>query len=215
MTVGLPAVGNGPRIIPVITLESADVAEPLAQALAAGGIRCVEVTLRTPAAEDALRIMARHGGLVVGAGTVLTPEQAERAVAAGARFVVSPGLDEGVAAGCRALGVEHVPGIATAGELMHALRLRLSTVKLFPAEQLGGVSMLKALAAPFPQVSFMPTGGIGPGQMPAYLAHPSVVAVGGSWITPSDLLAGGDFDGVRRLAAEAVHAAQAVERSGP
>lgn len=214
MTVGLPAVADGPRIIPVITLKSASTAEPLAEALAAGGIRCVEVTLRTPAAEDALRVMARHDGLVVGAGTVLTPEQAERAIEAGARFVVSPGLDERVAATCRLLGVEHVPGIATAGELMRALTLHLPTVKLFPAEQLGGLSMLKALAAPFPQVGFMPTGGIGLAQMPAYLAHPSVVAVGGSWITPHGLLDAGDFDGIRRLAAEAVDAARAVERSG-
>lgn len=214
MTVGLQAVADGPRIIPVITLESASAAEPLAEALAAGGIRCVEVTLRTPAAEDALRVMARHDGLVVGAGTVLTPEQAERAIEAGARFVVSPGLDESVAATCRLLDVEHVPGIATAGELMRALTLHLPTVKLFPAEQLGGLSMLKALAAPFPQAGFMPTGGIGLRQMPAYLAHPSVVAVGGSWITPHDLLDAGDFDGIRRLAAEAVDAARTGQRSG-
>lgn len=212
---GVDLIGDGPRIIPVITLRSASVAEPLAQALAQGGIRCAEVTLRTPASEDALGAMARHGGLVVGAGTVLDAEQAERAVAAGARFVVSPGLDEGVAVRCRALGVAHVPGIATAGELMHALKLDLSTVKLFPAEQLGGVGLLSALAAPFPHVGFLPTGGIGLRQTPGYLAHPSVVAVGGSWITPGELLERGDFDGIRRLAAQAVAVAHAVERSAP
>ena len=210
---GLDLIIDGPRIIPVITLRSASVAQPLAEALAQGGIRCAEVTLRTPASENALAAMARHGGLVVGAGTVLDAAQAEWAVAAGARFVVSPGLDEGVAVRCRALGVPHIPGIATAGELMHALKLHLSTVKLFPAEQLGGVGLLGALVAPFPHVSFLPTGGIGLQQMPGYLAHPSVVAVGGSWITPGELLERGDFDGIRRLAAEAVELAQAVARS--
>lgn len=211
MTDGFDTLRTGPRIVPVITLTSAGVAAPLAEALAEGGIRGVEVALRTPAAEDALRVMARHGGLTVGAGTVLDPVQAERAVEAGARFVVSPGLDEGVVERCQALGVPPVPGIATATELMRALKLRLDTVKLFPAEQIGGLGLLGALAAPFPHVRFMPTGGIGLRQLPAYLAHRSVVAVGGSWITPADLLERGDFDGIRRLSAEAVEAAGAAE----
>lgn len=204
MSVEPDALLAGARIVPVITLKSADAAAPLAEALAGAGIRCAEVTLRTPASEDALRAMARHGELTVGAGTVLNAAQAERAVAAGARFIVSPGLDSDIAARCRSLGVPHIPGIATASELMLALKLRQSTVKFFPAEQLGGLELLNALAAPFPQVRFMPTGGIGLEQLPRYLAHPSVVAVGGSWITPSALLEKGDYDGIRRLAEQAV-----------
>lgn len=215
MSVGVEAFVDGSGIIPVITLNSASAAEPLAEALAEGGIRCAEVTLRTPASEDALAAMARHGGLTVGAGTVLDPAQAERAVAAGARFIVAPGLDREVVTRCRELGVPHIPGIATASELMRALKLGAGTVKLFPAEQLGGLGLLGALAAPFPQVRFMPTGGIGPRQMPAYLAHPAVAAVGGSWITPADLLENGDFDAIRHLAAQAVRAARAAVRSRP
>jgi 2-dehydro-3-deoxyphosphogluconate aldolase/(4S)-4-hydroxy-2-oxoglutarate aldolase len=203
------ALLSGTRIIPVITLHSAASAEPLAQALSDGGIRCAEVTLRTPASEDALRAMAEHPDLVVGAGTVLDAAQAERAVEAGARFVVSPGLDAGIADRCRALGVPYLPGTATAGELMHALKLGRTAVKLFPAEQLGGLDLLNALAAPFTQARFIPTGGISPERMPHYLAHPAVLAVGGSWITPAALLDSGDYDGIRRLAA------QAVERSRP
>lgn len=209
MSIAPDALLAGSRIVPVITLQSANAAEPLAEALAAAGIRCAEVTLRTPASEEALRAMARHGGLTVGAGTVLTTAQAERAVESGARFIVSPGLDADLAARCRSLDIPYIPGIATAGELMLALKLQQSTVKLFPAEQLGGLDLLRALAAPFPQARFMPTGGIGPEQLPRYLAHPSVVAVGGSWITPSDLIEKGDYDAIRRLAE------QAVEWSGP
>ena len=209
MSIEPVALLAGSRIVPVITLKSASVAEPLAKALAEAGVRCAEVTLRTPGSEDALRAMARHGGLTVGAGTVVNEAQAERAVAAGARFIVSPGLDADIAARCRSLDTPHIPGIATASELMLALKLQQSTVKLFPAEQLGGLNLLDALAAPFPQARFMPTGGIGPEQLPRYLAHPSVVAVGGSWITPSALLEKGDYDAIRRLAE------QAVEWSGP
>jgi 2-dehydro-3-deoxyphosphogluconate aldolase/(4S)-4-hydroxy-2-oxoglutarate aldolase len=200
----IEALLAGTRIIPVITVRSASVAEPLAEALSEAGVRCAEVTLRTPASEDALRAMARHPGLVVGAGTVLEVAQAERAVEAGARFVVSPGLDADIAVRCRALGVPYLPGTATAGEMMLARKLGQTAVKLFPAEELGGLSLLGALAAPFPQARFVPTGGIGPERMPQYLAHPSVLAVGGSWITPPELLDSGDYDGIRRLAARAV-----------
>jgi 2-dehydro-3-deoxyphosphogluconate aldolase/(4S)-4-hydroxy-2-oxoglutarate aldolase len=207
MSAEFEALLAGTRVIPVITLRWASAASPLAEALSEAGVTCAEVTLRTPASEDALRVMARHPDLVVGAGTVLDVAQAERAVAAGARFVVSPGLDADIAVRCRALGVPYLPGTATAGELMLARRLGQTAVKLFPAEQLGGLDLLGALAAPFPQARFVPTGGISPERMPQYLAHPSVLAVGGSWITPPDLLERGDFDGIRRLAA------QAVERS--
>ncbi|GAA3918123.1 hypothetical protein GCM10023084_81010 [Streptomyces lacrimifluminis] len=200
----LTSVLAGARLLPVLTVPNADAAAPLAAALVAGGARCAEVTFRTPDAEQVLKAMAAHGGLTVGAGTVLTPEQAERAVAAGARFVVSPGFDEGVVSRCRELGVPVVPGIATATELMRALRAGVGTVKLFPAESLGGLRTLRALAAPFPQARFVPTGGIGADLLAGYLAEPSVMAVGGSWMVTTAHLERGDYDAIRRLTAEAV-----------
>jgi 2-dehydro-3-deoxyphosphogluconate aldolase/(4S)-4-hydroxy-2-oxoglutarate aldolase len=200
----LASVLDGARLLPVLTVPSTATAGPLADALAAGGARCAEVTFRTPGAEQALKAMAAHGGLTVGAGTVLTSEQAERAVAAGARFVVSPGFDEEVVAKCRELGVPVVPGIATATELMRALKAGLDTVKLFPAEPLGGLRTLRALAAPFPRVRFVPTGGIDAYRMAAYLADPAVLAVGGSWMATADHLARGDYEETRRLTADAV-----------
>ncbi|MEU1004711.1 bifunctional 4-hydroxy-2-oxoglutarate aldolase/2-dehydro-3-deoxy-phosphogluconate aldolase [Streptomyces tibetensis] len=205
----LTAVLAGARLLPVLTVPSVATAGFLADALAAGGARCAEVTFRTPDAEQALKAMAVHGGLTVGAGTVLTAEQAERAVAAGARFLVSPGFDAEVIDRGRELGVPVVPGIATATELMRALKAGLDTVKLFPAEPLGGTRMLRALAAPFPQARFVPTGGIGPDLMPGYLSHPAVLAVGGSWMVTSGHLERGEYAEIRRLTAEA------VERSTP
>ncbi|OQR63386.1 keto-deoxy-phosphogluconate aldolase [Streptomyces maremycinicus] len=195
---------SGTRVVPVLTVPSAASAGPLTQALAAGGARCAEVTFRTPDAEQTLKVMAGYGTLAVGAGTVLTPEQAERAVAAGARFIVSPGYDEHVVARCRELDVPVVPGIATAGELMRALADGCDTVKLFPAQPLGGIDMLSALSAPFHTARFMPTGGITLTELPAYLAHPSVLAVGGSWIAPPDLLNAKDFEEITRRTAEAL-----------
>ncbi|SOE24317.1 bifunctional 4-hydroxy-2-oxoglutarate aldolase/2-dehydro-3-deoxy-phosphogluconate aldolase [Streptomyces sp. OK228] len=213
MTAGFDSMLNGCRLLPVLTVPSEAMAGPLADALAAGGARCAEVTFRTPDAERVLKEMAAHGGLVVGAGTVLTSEQVERAVAAGARFVVSPGLDEEVVAKCRELGVPVVPGIATATELMRALRAGLGTVKLFPAEALGGLRTLRALAAPFPGMRFVPTGGIDASRLAAYLADPAVLAVGGSWMATSAHLERGDYKDIRRLTVEAVEAVEAVERS--
>ncbi|MGJ5752006.1 2-dehydro-3-deoxyphosphogluconate aldolase/(4S)-4-hydroxy-2-oxoglutarate aldolase [Streptomyces puniciscabiei] len=204
MTASVASVLSGARVLPVLTAASVATAGPLADALTAGGARCAEVTFRTPDAEQVVKAMAAHGGLTVGAGTVLTSEQAERAVAAGARFVVSPGYDAEVVATCRELDVPVVPGVATATEVMRALRAGLDTVKLFPAEPLGGMGMLKALAAPFPRARFLPTGGIGPEQLPGYLAHPAVLAVGGSWMATTGHLERGDYDGIRRLTAEAV-----------
>ncbi|RRR75619.1 bifunctional 4-hydroxy-2-oxoglutarate aldolase/2-dehydro-3-deoxy-phosphogluconate aldolase [Streptomyces sp. RP5T] len=205
----LSAVLAGARLLPVLTVPSVASAGPLAEALATGGARCAEVTFRTPQAEQVVKVMAAHGGLTVGAGTVLTTEQAERAVAAGARFLVSPGFDIEVVDKGRELGVPVVPGAATATELMHALKAGLDTVKLFPAEPLGGIGTLRALAAPFPQMGFVPTGGIGPEQMSAYLAHPAVLAVGGSWLATRAHLERGAYDEIRRLTAEA------VERTAP
>ncbi|MFF7982847.1 bifunctional 4-hydroxy-2-oxoglutarate aldolase/2-dehydro-3-deoxy-phosphogluconate aldolase [Streptomyces sp. NPDC007901] len=209
MTADLAAVLAGSRLLPVLTVPSVASAGPLADALASGGARCAEVTFRTPDAERVVKAMAAHGALTVGAGTVLTAEQAERAVAAGARFLVSPGFDDEVIDAARELGVPVAPGVATASELMRALKAGVDTVKLFPAEPLGGTGMLRALAAPFPGARFVPTGGIGPDQLPAYLTHPSVLAVGGSWIATPGHLERGDYDEIRRLTAEA------VERTAP
>ncbi|MEV8100129.1 bifunctional 4-hydroxy-2-oxoglutarate aldolase/2-dehydro-3-deoxy-phosphogluconate aldolase [Kitasatospora sp. NPDC085879] len=204
MTTDPAAVLAGARVVPVLTVRAPATASPLADALAAGGARCAEVTFRTPDAEQVVKAMAAHGGLAVGAGTILDPEQAERAVAAGATFVVSPGFDEDVIAKCRQLGVPVVPGIATATELTRALRAGLDTVKLFPAEAIGGLRALRALAAPFPGVRFMPTGGIGVGQLAGYLGEPSVLAVGGSWMATPTHLDSGAYAEIRRLTAEAV-----------
>lgn len=201
----LASVLAGARVMPVLTVPCAATAGPLADALAAGGARCAEITLRTPDAEQVLKAMAAHGGLTVGAGTVLTPQQAERAVAAGARFVVSPGFDEEVVAACCELGVPVVPGVASATELMRALRAGLDTVKFFPAEPLGGTPMLRALAAPFPQARFVPTGGIDAARLPDYLAVPAVLAVGGSWMATAAHLQREEYGEIRRLTAEAVH----------
>ncbi|ELP66536.1 bifunctional 4-hydroxy-2-oxoglutarate aldolase/2-dehydro-3-deoxy-phosphogluconate aldolase [Streptomyces turgidiscabies] len=194
---------GGARLIPVLSVPDTASAAPLAEALAAGGATCAEVTFRTPGAEQVLKTMAAHGGLAVGAGTVLTAEQVERAVAAGARFIVSPGYDDEVVAKCRELGIPVVPGIATATELMRALAAGLETVKLFPAEPLGGLRTLRALAAPFPHMRFVPTGGINASRLTAYLAEPSVLAVGGSWMATPTHLEEGDYEEIRRLTAEA------------
>ncbi|MEU1514865.1 bifunctional 4-hydroxy-2-oxoglutarate aldolase/2-dehydro-3-deoxy-phosphogluconate aldolase [Streptomyces sp. NPDC005811] len=209
MTAGFDSVLNGARILPVLTVPDPATAGPLADALAAGGAQCAEVTFRTPDAEQVLQAMAAHGGLTVGAGTVVTTEQAERAVDAGAAFVVSPGYDEEVVARCRALGVPVVPGVATATELIRALRAGLDTVKLFPAEPLGGLRTLRALAAPFPGMRFVPTGGIDASRLPSYLTDPAVLAVGGSWMATPAHLERGEYAEIRRLTAEA------VERSTP
>ncbi|WNM30801.1 bifunctional 4-hydroxy-2-oxoglutarate aldolase/2-dehydro-3-deoxy-phosphogluconate aldolase [Streptomyces sp. Li-HN-5-11] len=209
MTAELASTLAGARVMPVLTVPDPATAAPLADALTAGGARCAEVTFRTPGAEQVLGAMAAHGGLTVGAGTVLTPQQAERAVEAGARFVVSPGFDAEVVETCRALGVVVVPGVATATELMRALRAGIGTVKLFPAEPLGGLTTLQALAAPFPRARFVPTGGIGPALLSGYLAHPAVLAVGGSWMATPAHLERGNYEEIRRLTADA------VERSAP
>lgn len=204
MTAEMDSVLHGSRILPVLTVPDPATTHLLAEALAAGGARCAEVTFRTPGAVQVLEAMAAHGGLTVGAGTVLTRDQAERAVAAGARVVVSPGYDEEVVAECRELRVPVVPGIATATELMRALRAGCHTVKLFPAEPLGGLRTLRALAAPFPRARFIPTGGIQDSHLASYLADPAVLAVGGSWMATATHLERGDYAEIRRLTAEAV-----------
>ena len=199
----LEAIAVG-RIVPVVVVEEPGSAEHVAEALVAGGLPCAEVTFRTPAAEAALRTMAADGRLLVGAGTVVNPEQVDRALAAGARFIVSPGLRQAVVRHCTALGVPVFPGVATATEIMAALDEGVEVVKFFPAEPLGGLMMINALTGPFPGLRLIPTGGITVAQLPAYLAHRSVVAVGGSWMVAPGLVAAGHWAEITRLTAEAV-----------
>jgi 2-dehydro-3-deoxyphosphogluconate aldolase/(4S)-4-hydroxy-2-oxoglutarate aldolase len=192
------------RLVPAITIEDPAAAGALGAALVAGGLHCAEVTFRTAAAEAAMAAMATDRRLLVGAGTVVRPEQVDRAVAAGARFVVSPGFDAAVVRRCRDLGVAAIPGVATATEIQAALAEGVDVVKFFPAELLGGLPMIKALAGPFPAVRFIPTGGIAAGNLAPYLAHRSVLAVGGSWMVAPKLVAAGDWAEITRLTAEAV-----------
>ncbi|RPF26863.1 bifunctional 4-hydroxy-2-oxoglutarate aldolase/2-dehydro-3-deoxy-phosphogluconate aldolase [Georgenia muralis] len=192
------------RLVPVVVLDDAADADPLAAALVAGGLPVAEVTFRTSAAEDAIRAMSARGDILVGAGTVLTAEQVDRAVDAGASYVVSPGLSRAVAERCRERGVLPLPGAVTATEIQAALELGLDTVKFFPAGTSGGAPAIKALAAPFGGVRFVPTGGIGPKNLREYLDIPAVAAVGGSWMVPKNLVAAGDFAEVTRLTTDAV-----------
>lgn len=192
------------RLVPVVVLDDAKDADGLAGALVEGGLPVAEVTFRTAAAQDSIRAMSARGDILVGAGTVLTPEQVDQAVAAGASYVVSPGLSRAVVERCGEHGVLALPGAVTATEIQAALELGLTTVKFFPAGTSGGAPAIAALAAPFAGVSFVPTGGVGPKNLADYLAIASVAAVGGSWMVPRDRVRAGDFDAIRDLTAEAV-----------
>jgi 2-dehydro-3-deoxyphosphogluconate aldolase/(4S)-4-hydroxy-2-oxoglutarate aldolase len=171
-------------VIPVLTIEEVAWAAPIAKALVAGGIRTLEVTLRTPAALDAIAEMAKVEGAVVGAGTVLNPGDLAASLAAGARFIVSPGLTEPLARAAIAAGIPFLPGVANAGDIMRGLDLGLGHFKFFPAEAAGGRAALAGLAAPFHQVRFCPTGGITAASASDWLAMASVLCVGGSWLVP-------------------------------
>lgn len=203
------------RLLPVVVIDDAAAAVPLAGALKAGGLRCVEITLRTAAAPGALRALAADGELTVGAGTVLSLRQLEAVVEAGARYVVTPGFSPAIVRRCQELSVPVFPGAATATDLHAAVDHGLDVVKFFPAEPLGGLAMLSALAAPFPGIRFIPTGGIGPGNVAAYLRHPAVLAVGGSWMAAPRLIRSGDFAEVTRLTAQAVAVAAARDLETP
>lgn len=195
---------QGQPVIPVVAVESADGAVKLARALAAGGLPAIEITLRTPAALDAIRAVAKEvPEAIVGAGTILTRDHFHKAEGAGARFIVSPGgtpelLDAAEASSCPLL-----PGAASPSELMAMMERGYSVLKFFPAEQLGGAPFLKALAPVFPTVRFCPTGGISTTNVGDYLSLPNVVCVGGSWVAPKAALEAGDFDEVTRLSREA------------
>jgi 2-dehydro-3-deoxyphosphogluconate aldolase/(4S)-4-hydroxy-2-oxoglutarate aldolase len=192
------------RLLPVIALQDAADARALGQALLAGGLRVAEVTFRTDAAAGAIEAMAKLDELVVGAGTVLTPGQVDRAVDAGARFVLSPGFSAAVVGRCRERRVPVYPGVMTPTDIQAALDAGLSTLKFFPAGQAGGTAMIKALAAPFRTVRFIPTGGVNAANVKSYLDIPAVVAVGGTWMVPAVALVERDWARVTALVTQAV-----------
>lgn len=192
-------------IVPVVVLNDAKAAAPLAAALCAGGLPCAEVTFRTAAAEESIRIMSeKFPEMLVGAGTVLTTEQVDRAVAAGAKFIVSPGLNPRIVKYCVEKGILITPGCATPSEVEQALENGLEVVKFFPAEAAGGLKMIKAMAAPYVGLKFMPTGGISQSNVREYLAYDRILACGGSWMVKSDMVDEGRFDEIEKLAAECV-----------
>ncbi|MTH77550.1 bifunctional 4-hydroxy-2-oxoglutarate aldolase/2-dehydro-3-deoxy-phosphogluconate aldolase [Paracoccus aestuariivivens] len=190
-------------VIPVLVVKDATKAEGLATALVAGGLPVLEVTLRTPAALDVIREMSKVSGGHVGAGTVLTPEDAKRAKDAGASFAVAPGLTETLVRACEELELPLLPGAVTASEVMRAMEFGYSMLKFFPAEAAGGVKSLKAIGAPLPQVSFCPTGGITLASAPEYLSLSNVICVGGSWISPDADVAAGNWQAITNRASEA------------
>jgi 2-dehydro-3-deoxyphosphogluconate aldolase / (4S)-4-hydroxy-2-oxoglutarate aldolase len=187
-------------VIPVLTIERLEDAVPLASALVAGGVRVLEVTLRTPVAIEAARaIMTEVPEAIVGIGTILHPDDLARAETLGARFGISPGATPDLLKAAAASGLPFAPGIATASEVMQALAHGFNLVKFFPAEQSGGIKALRALAGPFPDVRFCPTGGVGEANAAAWLAEPNVVAVGGSWLCPAADIRSGNWDGITAM----------------
>jgi 2-dehydro-3-deoxyphosphogluconate aldolase/(4S)-4-hydroxy-2-oxoglutarate aldolase len=198
------------RIVPVVVIEDADAASGLAEALVGGGLPVAEVTFRTKAAPAAIAQMASRGDLLVGAGTVLTPAQVDQAADAGASFVVSPGLSQAVVERARERGLQVLPGVATATEIMAALELGLDVLKFFPASNVGGPPAIKALAGPFGGLKFIPTGGVSLGNLSEYLSVPAVLAVGGSWMVPAKALANRDFGAIKDLVAAAAAAARVI-----
>ena len=192
-------------VVPVIAMTDVEKAVPLAKALLAGGISCAEVTFRTAQGEECIRrIAAELPDVLVGAGTVLTTEQVDRALAAGAKFIVSPGFNPEVVRHCISKSVPVIPGCITPTEMEAAMALGLTTLKFFPAEQAGGLAFIKAVAAPYPNLRFMPTGGIGPANLGSYAAFGKIVACGGSWMCTRELIDAGDFDEITRLSQQAV-----------
>ncbi len=190
-------------VVPVLVIDQVAQARPLAEALVAGGLPALEVTLRTPAALEAIRAMAQVPGGVVGAGTLITPGDVRAAKAAGARFGVSPGATDELLAACEAEGLPLLPGAATASEMMRLLARGYDMVKFFPAEASGGARALKAIAGPLPQISVCPTGGITPGNAGDYLGLANVACVGGSWVAPKALVEAGDWDAITAIARQA------------
>ena len=198
-------------VVPVVVLEDAKDAVPLAGALIDGGLPCAEVTFRTDAAEESIRRMcSEYPQMLGGAGTVLTTEQVDRAVAAGAQFIVSPGFDPEIVDYCQAKNIPVLPGCVTPSEAAQAVKRGLKVVKFFPAEQAGGLSMLKSMAAPYTMLKFMPTGGINTENLKDYLSFDRIICCGGSWMVKGDMIKKGEFDKIRRMTKEAVELAASV-----
>lgn len=191
-------------IVPVVVLNNAKDAKPLAKALCEGGLACAEVTFRTDAAEESIRIMTKEfPEMIVGAGTVLNVEQVKRAVDAGAQFIVSPGLDAEIVKYCFAHEIPVFPGACTPTEMQQAVNLGFDTVKFFPAEPMGGLKFIKAVAAPFTTLKFMPTGGVNTANVRDYLSYDRILCCGGSWMVKGSLIDAGEFDRIREMTAEA------------
>jgi 2-dehydro-3-deoxyphosphogluconate aldolase/(4S)-4-hydroxy-2-oxoglutarate aldolase len=202
-------------VIPVVKIEQQGQAPGLAEALCTGGLQCVEITFRTEVAEQAIRLItAAQPEMIVGAGTVLSIAQAQKAVGAGARFIVSPGFDPKVVDWCLNQGVVVIPGVATSTEVLMALDHGLHVLKFFPAEALGGIPMLEAISAALIGVKFLPTGGITSANMAAYLRLPMVFAVAGSWLATSKMIAAGDFKEISRLVGEATTVVRRLRMTG-
>ena len=193
-------------IVPVVVLNDSKDAAPLADALCDGGLSCAEVTFRTETAADSIRIMTeKHPEMLVGAGTVLTTKQVDEAVEAGAKFIVSPGLNPAIVKYCIEKNIPITPGVATPSEMEQAIELGLNLVKFFPAEPSGGLAMINAVAAPYTMLKFMPTGGINPNNVKDYLNSDKIFACGGSWMVKGNLINNGDFDKIKELTKEAVN----------
>ena len=198
-------------VVPVVVLNDAKDALPLAKALIEGGLPCAEVTFRTEAAEESIRRMAaEYPQMLVGAGTVLTTEQVDRAVNAGAKFIVSPGFDPEIVDYCLSKEIPIFPGCVTPSEVAQAVKRGLKVVKFFPAEQYGGVATIKALAAPYTMVRFMPTGGVSAKNLKDYLSCDKIVACGGSWMVKGDMIKAGEFDKICEMTKEAVALAKEI-----
>ncbi len=198
-------------VVPVVVLDDVKDAAPLAKALVEGGLPCAEVTFRTEAAEESIRIMAtEYPDMFVGAGTVLTIEQVDRAVAAGAKFIVSPGFDPEIVDYCLEKEIPVFPGCITPSEVAQAVKRGLKVVKFFPAEQFGGVATIKAMAAPYVGLKFMPTGGVSAKNLESYLSCDKIIACGGSWMVKGDLVKAGKFDEIKNLTEEAVKLAASI-----
>lgn len=201
-------------VVPVVVLDDADDAAPLAEALIKGGLPCAEVTFRTEAAEESIRIMnKKYPDMLVGAGTVLTTEQVDRAVAAGAKFIVSPGFDPEIVDYCMEKNIPVFPGCVSPSEVAQAVKRGLKVVKFFPAEQAGGLAMLKAMAAPYTMLKFMPTGGINTKNLKEYLGFSKILCCGGSWMVKGDMIKNKEFDKITEMTKEAVGLAAAARRS--
>lgn len=193
-------------LVPVVKLDNVADAEPLAKALCEGGLPCAEVTFRTDAAEESIRIMTtKFPNMLVGAGTVLTTEQVDRAINAGATFIVSPGLNPRIVKYCIEKGIPITPGCANPSDVEQAIELGLDVVKFFPAEAAGGLNMIKSMAAPYVNMKFMPTGGINAKNLNSYLDFPKIIACGGSWMVSDDLVKAGEFDKIKDITREAVN----------